>query len=226
MAAIYHFLSTYEVLIYIVLAIGALFAFRWLWATWNEWRRALYSLEREFALRRMGQAISFVVLVFVMFCSELVIASFIIPNLPATFFVPTPTLDLFATPTGTISPELATQIALTPRPQAPAGSISGCIPNQLMITFPKAGAEVKGTIELQGTVNIPNFGFYKYEVAPLNTDTWATIAAGREPRINASLGSWDTSALTPADYQLRLIVTDNQGQTLPPCIIPLRVAPK
>ena len=39
MAAIYQFLSTYEMLIYIVLAIGGLFAFRWLLKTWNEWRK-------------------------------------------------------------------------------------------------------------------------------------------------------------------------------------------
>ena len=51
MAAIYQFLGTYEVLIYIVLAIGGLFAFRWLWQSWSEWRQAVYSLEKEFALQ-------------------------------------------------------------------------------------------------------------------------------------------------------------------------------
>jgi hypothetical protein len=39
--------------------------------------------------------------------------------------------------------------------------------------------KLKASIELTGTVNIPNFGFYKYEVAPAGSDTWATISAGR-----------------------------------------------
>lgn len=225
MVAVYRFLSTYEVLIYIILAIGGLFAFRWLWIAWNEWRQAVYNLEREFALRRIGRAVASLTLIFVLFCGELITASFIIPNLPASFFIATPTLDLLATPTGTITSEMATQLALTPQPVPTIGNTSGCIPDKLIITFPKPGTEVQGVIDLQGTVNTPNFGFYKYEVAPLNSDTWATISAGTKVVINSSLGKWDTTTLTPGDYQLRLVVTDNQGQLLPPCIIPIRVTP-
>lgn len=225
MAPIYKFLGTYEALIYIGLAIGGLFAFRWLWRSWNEWRQAVYSLEREFALQRMTRSFAFVVIVLVLFFGELFTASFVIPNLPASYFIPTPTLDLLATPTGTISPELATQIALTPRPAPTSSNAGGCVADTLIITSPKPGAEVKGKIDIQGTVNIPNIGFYKYEVAPLNSDAWAAISAGRDVVINKSLGSWDTTALTPGDYQLRLVVTDNQGQPLPPCIIPIRVVP-
>ena len=40
---------------------------------------------------------------------------------------------------------------------------------------------------------------------------------------NGSLGQWDTTTLTPGDYQLRLVVINTQGQSLPPCIIPLRI---
>ena len=89
----------------------------------------------------------------------------------------------------------------------------------------KPGDEIKGTIELTGTVDIPNFGFYKYEVAPNGSDTWATIAAGREVVKDASLGRWDTTALTPGDYQLRLVLVDNQGTVLPPCVVPVQVVP-
>lgn len=223
MVMIYQFLSTYEVLIYIVLAIGALFAFRWLWRSWNEWREAVYSLEKEFALRRMGQAIAFVTLVVVLFCGEFMMASFIIPSLPASFFIATPTLDLLATPTGTISAELATQIALTPRPVATLSNTSGCVADKLIITDPKSGTQISGKVTLRGTVNVPNLGFYKYEVASLNSTTWATISAGQKEVVNGPLGDWDTSTLTPGDYQLRLVATDNQGNVLPPCIIQIRV---
>ncbi len=225
MAAIYRFLSTYEVLIYILLAIGGLFAGRWLWRSWSEWREAYYGLEKEFALRRMGRAVASLALILILACGELAIASLIVPTLPAAFFLATPTIDLLATPTGTISAALATQLALTPRPVPTMQGAQGCQAGKLEITSPKAGSEVTGTVDIQGTVNIPDFGFYKYEVAPLNSDTWATISAGRSIRVNQSLGNWDTTAVTPGDYQLRLVVTDNQGQALPACIIPVRVLP-
>ena len=223
MAAIYKFLSAYEPLIYIVLAIGGLFAFRWLWQAWNEWRNAVYSLEKEFALRRMGQSVFLVTLIVILFCGELFTVSFIVPGLPASYFIPTPTLDLLVTPTGTISSDLATQIALTPRPVPTLGNASGCTPDKVIITSPKPGSEINGLIDIKGTVNILNFGFYKYEVAPINTDTWATITAGRSLVQNGLLGGWDTTALTPGDYQLRLVVYDNKGQSLAPCVIPVRI---
>jgi hypothetical protein len=225
MAAIYHFLSTYEVLVYILLAVGGLFAARWLWRSWNEWRNAVYSLEKEFALRRMGRAIASLSLVLILSCAELVTSSLIVPSLPASFFIATPTLDLLSTPTGTISPDLATQIALTPRPLPTVEGASGCQPGKLMLASPKAGSEIRGTVDIQGTVNIPNFGFYKYEVAPINSDSWATISAGRDIVISGSLGQWDTTSVAPGDYELRLVATDNQGQSLPACVIPVRVLP-
>ena len=225
MAAVYQFLSKYEVLIYIGLAIIGLFFFRWFLKTWNEWRRAVYSLEREFALHRLSQAATWVILILILFFGELATVSFVIPNLPASFFISTPTINVLATPTGTISAELATQIALTPLPVPTLGNSSGCVANELMITSPKPGTEISGSVDLTGTVDIPDFAFYKYEVALLNTDTWTTIAASRQPVDNGPLGQgkWDTSNLAPGDYQLRLVVVNTQGQSLPPCIIPLRI---
>jgi hypothetical protein len=225
MAQVYRFLASYEGLIYIVLAIGGMFTFRWLWSAWRDWQKAVYRLEREFSVQRLNQAIAISSLIVIMFCVEFILASFIIPGLPADYFLSTPTLDLYSTATGTLSPEMMTQNLLAPALPQNANA-SGCIPDQLIITSPKPGAEVSGAIELVGTVNIPNFGFYKYEVAPQGGDTWATISAGREAVVNNTIGRWDTSALTPGDYQLRVVVTDNQGQSLPACVIPIQVKPK
>lgn len=217
------FLATYEVLIYIVLAIGGMFSFRWLFRSWREWRVAVFSLEREFSLRRLGRAtlISFLIVLF--FCFEFSLTSFVLPGLPSDFFLVTPTLDLISTPTGTLSADMMTQFANQPGSIQP--NASGCTPGQLEVKFPGPGEEIKGVIELTGTVSIPNFGFYKYEVAPNGSSTWATIAAGTSVVVDASLGRWDTTALTPGDYQLRLVVIDNQGTSLPPCIVPVQVVP-
>jgi hypothetical protein len=225
MAEFYKFLASYEALIYILLGIGALFAFRWLWRSWREAQTAVYTMEREFSSRRLGQAAAISTLIIVLFCSEFLIATFIIPSLPSEVFLTTPTLDLISTPTGTLSPEMMTQFANQPPQQALAASETGCTPNQIMLTSPAAGDEIKGTVDLIGTVNIPNFGFYKYEVAQMGSDTWATISADRITVNNGKIGSWDTTALTPGDYQLRLVVTDNQGKVLPACIVPVRIVP-
>ncbi len=221
MAALYRFLASYEVWIYLVLALGGLFAFRWVWLAWQEWQHAVFQLEREISMRRVRQAVALSALIVVLFCAEVFLASFVFPSLPAEFFVATPTLNLLATPPGTISPGQATQMATTPLPPAGAAS-SGCTP-QLNITSPQSGSEVKGQVEIIGTVNVPNFGFYKYEVAPRGSETWATIAAGTELKHNEPLGNWNTITLTPGDYQLRLVATDNQGKSLPPCVILVRV---
>jgi hypothetical protein len=181
-------------------------------------------MERVFSARRLGQSSAFSALIVILFCVVFFANTFIIPGLPADVFLTTPTLDLISTPTGTLSPEMMTQFAGLPL-QPAAASMTGCTSNQVMLTSPQAGDEIKGTIELIGTVDIPNFGFYKYEVARMGSDTWATISANRNPVINGLLGRWNTTALTPGDYQLRLVVTDNQGQMLPACIVPVRVVP-
>ena len=148
-------------------------------------------------------------------------ASFIIPGLPSEVFLSPPTIDVLATPTGTLSADFMTQFAALPPPVAV--NTAGCIPNQVIITSPEPGEQVQGTVELIGTVNIPNLGFYKYEVASQGSDTWATISADRVVVKNGVLGRWDTAPLTPGDYQLRLVVTDNQGKSLSPCVVPVRV---
>src|SRR5690349_5977122 len=224
MADFYKFLASFEVLIYIVLAIGAMFSFRWLWRSWAEWQKAVYKLEKEFSSRRIGQAAAISTLLVILFCFEFSMTSFIIPGLPAEVFLSTPTLDFISTPTGTLSAEMMTQFAALPA-QTVAPNSQGCVPGQVELTSPGAGEEVKGVIDLIGTVNISNFGFYKYEVALQGSDTWATISADRTVKVDASLGRWDTTALAPGDYQLRLVVTDNQGTALPACIVPIRVVP-
>ncbi len=223
MGPVYRTLASYEPLIYIALAIGGLFAFRRMWRSWREWRDSVYGLEREFALRRLAQATAAAFLILALVFVEFFIATFIAPSLPATDILATPTLDLLLTPAGTLSPEEATQAALSPVTQSVPSGMSGCIPDQIMITAPEPGAPVSGTVEITGTANAPNFGFFKYEVAPMGSQNWSTISAEREPKINEVLGQWNTTSLTNGDYFLRLVITDNVGVALEPCVIAVRV---
>ncbi|MDK1029094.1 MAG: hypothetical protein QGM50_01075 [Anaerolineae bacterium] len=224
MGAIYRFFALYEGLIYIILALAGLFAFRWLWNAWFEWRQAIYKLEREFGLRRLSQALTVSLFIVILFIGEIILASFIAPAYPSSELFESPTLiDQMQPevnlpedsggllPEGTFAPEPVNSFA------------SGCIPGEINLTTPQLGQEVSGSITLVGTVDVENFGFYKYEVSPQGAAAWATISAGREIVKNGDIGFWDTSTLKPGDYQLRLEVTDNQGNSYPPCIIPVRV---
>ena len=219
MGVVYRTLASYEPLIYIALAIGALFAFRRMWYSWREWRDSVYGLEREFALRRLGQATALAILILGLVFAEFFIATFVAPTLPASDILATPTLDLLVTPAGTAAPG-ATPLATA---QTVPSGMSGCIPNQIMITSPKPGDIVKGIVEITGTANVPNFAFYKYEIAPMGTQNWAPISADRAPVTDAKLGEWSTTSLTNGDYFLRLVITDNLGKELEPCVLAVRV---
>lgn len=224
MDTVYRFLATYEGLIYILLSLGGLFAFRWLWKSWREWRDSVFGLEREFAVRRVSQALMVSILILFLFLGELFLASFVVPALPSNEILATPTLDILDQAQGSFSsnPAIALTV-MTPVPNPAPAAASGCVPGELILTSPEPGQDVSGVVSLVGTVDVANFGFYKYEIAPQGTETWATISAGRDLKKNAEIGLWDTSTLTPGDYQLRLEVTDNQGNPYPPCIISVRV---
>src|SRR5512139_1149114 len=211
MGPLYRTLASYEPLIYIALAIGAMFTFRWMWRAWREWRDSVYGLEREFALRRLGQATAAAFLVLALMFVEFFVATFIAPSLPASDLLATPTLALLLTPAGTLSPAELTQAALSPATQEVPSGMSGCVPDRIMITAPESGAEISGTVKITGTADVPNFAFYKYEVARLGSQEWATISAEREPKKAGELGEWNTASLTNGDYFLRLVITDNAG---------------
>jgi len=223
MGSVYRSLANYESLIYIALAIWGLFVFRNMYQTWREWQDSVFSLEREFALRRLGRATAIALLILGLVFAEFFIATFVAPSLPAADIMTTPTLDLLATSPGTLSPDAATQSVLSPVTQSAPSGMSGCIPDEIMITTPAPGEVVRGTVELIGTANVQNFGFYKYEIAPLGTQNWATISAEREPHENEKLGEWNTLLLTNGEYFLRLVITNNVGVSLEPCVIAVRV---
>ncbi len=222
MVAFYGFLSTYEGLIYFFLALVGIFLGRWLWRTWRAWRGAIYGLEREISQRRFVRALASSVLWLALVLGEFIVASFIVPSMPPSAFIPTPTVDLLVTPTGTISAELAATLDARPTPQA-ADFGEGCIPGEKIVDSPAPGQELSGIVELVGTVDIPQFGFYKFEVSPAGAENWSTVFAGREVIRDDVLGRIDTGELTPGDYLLRLVITDNLGEALPPCVIPIRV---
>ncbi len=220
MGALFRFLVQYEVLVYLVLTIGAVFTARSLWKAWSEWRISVFGLEKELAFQKVRVSGAFFLLLIMIGLSMFCLVTFIVPFLPASTFRGTPTTDLLQTPAMTLSAaDLTAQVNAT---ATPAGT-TGCVPGKLALSAPKPGQDVKGKIILKGTIDVPSFGFYKYEYAALGKEAWTTIAAGDKVVTDGELGAWDTSQLTPGDYQIRLLVTDNLGKALPPCISTVHV---
>ena len=224
MAAILHFFTSDAILIYLLLAIGLMFAIRSLVRARREMGESLYGLERETAHRHTSQALAALSLIIFLTIAEIVLTIFLAPNLPAISMLVTPTMNPLITPQNTIPPELLATLGVFTPEATPTSQTTGCIPGQIMLTTPKPGDVIKSQVILIGTANIPNFGFYKYEFATIGTDVWFTIQANREVKQDGELGRWDTSEVSPGDYNLRLVVTNNQGDALPPCVVPVRVA--
>jgi len=220
--ALFRFLVQYEALAYLILTIGAVFAARSLWKAWVEWHSAVFGLEKELSFQKVRVSGALFILLIMIGLSQFCLVSFIVPFLPATTFRSTPTADLLQTPGDTPAQPAVDLTAQIGTPAAPSGTV-GCIPGQIMLSSPKPGGEVQGKIILTGTVNVQNFGFYKYEYAPQGSETWATIAAGDKVVIDGELGVWDTSQLVPGDYQIRLLASDNSNKPMPACILPVRV---
>lgn len=211
-------------IIFGLLAVGLIFGLRQITRARTEERGAAFGMEREIAQNHMRQATATLGVVTFLALAEFALVVFIVPNIPGLTQLATPTMNPLTTPTGTFPLEfMETLGVVTPGGPTATAEATGCIPGQIDITTPKSGDTVKGSIELVGSANVPNFGFYKYEFAPLGSDTWATILANNKVVQDGNLGNWDTSAITPGDYQLRLVVSDNKGNNLPACVVPVRI---
>jgi hypothetical protein len=220
------FLKEYEALIYLGIAGLALWEIRKFLMAWEETRGAAFGLERESAQGRLNKSAVVLILYLSLGMGEFFMVSFVAPTVPGATPLLTPTIDLLATPTVTLAApgpvEVAVEVA-TPTPAGWPPEESGCIPDQLMLTSPQHGEAVHGRVTLTGTVDMPNFSFYKYEVMRPMDPLWYTLQAAREVKHDEPLGDWDTQLLSPGEYLLRLVAVDNQGQIIGSCEIQVNI---
>ena len=99
--------------------------------------------------------------------------------------------------------------------------------DRVFLSSPRSGQEVRGTIEIRGTVNIRGLRLLQVRggrggLGYVGDDRgWPRHGDRRLRSVSGIL-----AALSPGDYQLRLVVSDNQGQALPACVITVRVSPQ
>lgn len=231
MEEVLRFLQTIEVYTYLILGLFAIWQINKFIRAWQDLREAAFGLEREAAQFRLTSSAWFLMFILILAVGQFIAVTIIAPSMPDTISLATPTLDLLSTPTITLGPDQTEQFNViggsttTPVPTIDPEE-SGCIPGQLEISSPEQGETVSGIVEINGTVNIQDFGFYVFETAALGDSDWLTLQAGDVITTDGQLGFWDTGQLASGDYLLRLVATNNQDEDLPPCVVQVRVVPE
>jgi hypothetical protein len=220
------FFRALEAWIYLLLGLGGLIYLRKFVIAWQELRGAAFGLERESAQARLNQAASVLVLFLTMAVAEFVLVSFIAPAVPGANPLPTATLNVLASPTTTLATD-STQVleggpTVSPNPTSSATG-SGCIPGQIEITAPQNGTSISDVVTVNGSANIPDFGFYKIEMKRPDQSSWLTVLAGNQPVTGGELGQWDTRRIPPGQYELGLIAYDNQAKPSDLCVIQVSI---
>lgn len=131
----------------------------------------------------------------------------VVVSAPETLATPTPT-----PPSSPVPPELL-------QPDCPdPGS---------QLTFPVAGGELSGIVEVLGTAQVNAFSYYRFEVVFPGSETPNFIAQYDNPVENGALGTWDVSDSTRypsgGPYRFQLVVVDIYGNTTT-CTIPVNIA--
>jgi hypothetical protein len=213
--------------IYILLGIVGLVYLR-VFLKWHaEVSRSVFGLEREQASGHRSRAAAMLVLAIVGIVVTFLIATFVGPSIPISSRpTPIPTISLFSAeePLVTESENLEGDSA-TPIVVETVDNI-GCQNPDATLSSPVDGEQIRGIVEVYGTADISNFAFYKIEYRSTSTDSvWRAISAGTETVREDLLGVWDTSLVLTGTYELRLVVTDTEGNAPFPCELGVRVAP-
>jgi len=220
------FLIEYEILFYVIVALIVIIAARKTYLAWREWSASIFGLEKEQSQRKFNQGLTITIFGLLFAAGLFIVNTFVTPSVPGVQQLPTATIDMTQLPPTNTPAPTAAVTAQGLIPTITSYLSRGCIPDKLDWTDPRNGDTISGIVELKGTVNVENLGFYKYEYSSAGSDLWTTIAAGNTIIVNDLLGgAWDTSDLVPGNYELRLVVNDNLNNPLPACVIQVTIEP-
>ena len=246
MSLIIQVLATYAPWIYAACGLVALYQIYRILLVRSERRQAVFSLEREKAIRDLYRIFSVALILLLIMgatyffsttlssaVEPLVVEALApTPNLP---FVPTPTntpLPATATPEPTPTRE-ATPVPtpaevvqeVEPTPVRAVAQAPACPDNRALLIRPGNNETVSGVIAVVGSATHDAFQYYKVEYAPGgNADSnFGYLVGGNAPVVNGVLGNVDTNTLGNGAWTLRLIVVDQTGNFPPPCKVTINV---
>ncbi len=111
-------------------------------------------------------------------------------------------------PLDTINPTNATDVA---------SKISNCPRPEDCITSPRTQSRICGDVRISGTATDPDFEYYKFEIQPKGAADWAFLSRFDTPVSNGILWeNWNTRAIQPGEYLIRLRVVKNDGNYTQP----------
>jgi hypothetical protein len=243
--------STYAPWIYALCGLIALLQVYRIWQVRSERRQAIFSLEREKAMRDLYNIFFIATILLAIMggtyflSNTLAIAveaqegsqqSVELPiDLPQTLPTPSPTpqppitstpIEIpEATQTATPAPLEIVEQALPPTPTPEPLSAPICSDPRAALTSPGNGATVTGAFNIQGTAVHEQFQYYKIEYAPgANADGgFVYLAGGNAPVSGGFLASLDSTTLDNGSWTLRLVVVDQTGNFPDPCRVTISV---
>ena len=169
-------------------------------------------MEREALLKRQNSAMAMLTLLVLLAASIYLVVLVVLPQVEQALPGPTPVIP----PTPTASPVAASQNIVV--------DSSGCNNPNATLTSPKSGQRIAGAFEVDGTANIPNLAFYKFEISGAGTKgDWLSLGVGTAAVVNGQLGSFDATARESGNYAFRLVVLDSSGNFPPPCIVTVTI---
>lgn len=230
------FFRKYESLIYFLLGLGVIRYGVSFWLAWQSLQNSLFGLERINAQRRLNQSSISIFLMIVMGFIVFSMVTFFGPIIDSGIGTANNNIvggedEIITTPAPFAAP---TAEVLNPNDFLPTATMlptvsinpEHCLKDKMVITFPRPGQEISGVITVEGIVNVEDFGFYIFGVAPQSAALWSPIVANREPVLEEGtlVQNWDTSSYVPGDYVIELLVTGSDGTKMEPCRIPVRIS--
>lgn len=208
---------------------------------------AQFKLEREQALVRQASAITIGGLLLETLIGVWAIANLMAPTLrdiqvgndpiqaqaPERFVTSTPAanapLSLDAGPAGDEGPELFA----TPVPtQTPVGTIIpdapevvGCPRDSAWLLIPGNGQRIFETTTVQGTAQVANFAFFRFEIRPTGAGEQLRVLSSdtTEPVVNGPLGVIEPRLIGNGEYRFRLAVFDNTRTMRAVCEVTIHI---
>ena len=196
----------------------------------------LFTIEREVAAHREGQAMSSIGAILGAAVIITALRYYVVPSVDVEGLIePTATIVL-AIPTRPTATPTAETPTPSPRPRPtrrPVRTTAPATPTPLppppcpdpdtCISSPRMGAIVSGVVIIHGTATHGRFQFYKVEIGRGEEPTaWHVVSDIHEaPVINGVLDEFETTAVPDGVYCLQLTVVDQTGNFPPPCRVRL-----
>ena len=93
------------------------------------------------------------------------------------------------------------------------------------ISSPQAGQVLQGNVKINGAVSGQGFvsGEVFYAYAQSENATWFLIGSFTQPVANETMAVWDTSTISDGDYQIKVVVKYQNGDTKETILNPVLV---